>query len=220
MVTHNETSTGVTNDLESIAKVVKGAGKLLLVDAISSLSSVDLQTDKWGCDVVISGSQKGWMVPPGMALVASAGMPGRRGRRPRCALSTGTIGKCRSYLEKVRILDAAVSIVFAFSVALDMMLKEGLPAIFARHKKVAAMTREGVKAMGMKLFAADEKYASNTRYFGTVPGRPRWQEIPAGTEGRIRRGYIGGQQKLTGRYSVSGTSALSVNRISRKSLQR
>ena len=70
MVTHNETSTGVTNPLEAISQVVKEAGKLLLVDAISSLSSIDLPVDKWGCDVVISGSQKGWMVPPGMAFAS------------------------------------------------------------------------------------------------------------------------------------------------------
>lgn len=69
-ITHNETSTGVTNDLKSLAKVVKDAGKLLVVDAISSMSSLPLPTDEWNCDVVISGSQKGWMVPPGMAFVS------------------------------------------------------------------------------------------------------------------------------------------------------
>ena len=70
LVTHNETSTGVTNDLEAIASVVRKYDKLLLVDAISSLGCIDLQVDNWGCDVVVTGSQKGWMVPPGLAFVS------------------------------------------------------------------------------------------------------------------------------------------------------
>ena len=70
LVTHNETSTGVTNDLKSISAIVKEFDKLLLVDAISGLGSVDLPVDAWQCDVVVSGSQKGWMVPPGLAMVS------------------------------------------------------------------------------------------------------------------------------------------------------
>ncbi len=199
MVTHNETSTGVTNDLEAIAKVVKGAGKLLLVDAVSSLSSIDLQTDNWGCDVVVSGSQKGWMVPPGMAMVSISKDAWKAWEKAKMPRFYWDFGKCRSYLEKgENPWTPAISIVFAFSVALDMMLKEGLPAIFERHKKISAMTREGVKAMGMKLFAADEKYASNT--VTSV-------RFPEGVDGKKMRQILnqefgivtaGGQQKLDG----------------------
>src|SRR4030065_1737769 len=70
LVTHNETSTGVTNDVRAISKVVKDAGQLLIVDAISSLGSIHLPVDELGCDVVITASQKGWMVPPGLAIVS------------------------------------------------------------------------------------------------------------------------------------------------------
>ncbi len=70
LVTHNETSTGVTNDLEAIAAVVKRFEKLLIVDAISSIGSINCPVDKWNCDVVVSGSQKGWMVPPGLAFIS------------------------------------------------------------------------------------------------------------------------------------------------------
>src|SRR5262249_19566781 len=70
LVTHNETSTGVTNDLAAIAEVVRRSGALLLVDGISSVGSIEIKTDAWGCDVVLSGSQKGWMVPPGLAMVS------------------------------------------------------------------------------------------------------------------------------------------------------
>ncbi len=70
LVTHNETSTGVTNDLAAISKVVREFDKLLIVDAISSLGCINLPTDDWGCDVVITGSQKGWMAPPGASMVS------------------------------------------------------------------------------------------------------------------------------------------------------
>src|SRR5207253_8043291 len=69
-ITHNDTSTGVMNDLEPLARVVKDAGRLLVVDAISSLGSVPLPVDAWGCDVVVTGSQKSFMVPPGLAFVS------------------------------------------------------------------------------------------------------------------------------------------------------
>ncbi len=69
LVTHNETSTGVTNDLGTINAIIKEFDKLILVDAISGLGSIDLQVDAWHCDVAITGSQKGWMVPPGLAMV-------------------------------------------------------------------------------------------------------------------------------------------------------
>ena len=71
LITHNETSTGITNDIETMAGIIKGEfNKLLLVDAISSLGSIPLRTDAWGLDVVVSASQKGWMCPPGIAMIA------------------------------------------------------------------------------------------------------------------------------------------------------
>jgi aspartate aminotransferase-like enzyme len=69
-VTHNETSTGVTNDLESLSAAIKEFDKLLVVDAVSSLSSINLPVDNWQCDVVVTGSQKGWMIPPGLSMVS------------------------------------------------------------------------------------------------------------------------------------------------------
>ena len=69
-VTHNETSTGITNDLEAIARVVKARDRLFVVDAVSSLGAIDLPVDRWGCDVVLTCSQKAWMVPPGLAFVS------------------------------------------------------------------------------------------------------------------------------------------------------
>jgi aspartate aminotransferase-like enzyme len=162
-ITHNETSTGVTNDLKTLAKVVKDAGKLLVVDAISSLSSVPLLTDDWGCDVVISGSQKGWMVPPGMAFAsvsAEAWKARAAAKLPNFYWDFSRAKK--SYDEKKENpWTPAVSIILQLSVALKMIHKEGLNNVFARHAKVADMVRNGSKKMGLTLFA-DPKYASNT----------------------------------------------------------
>lgn len=162
LITHNETATGVTNDLESISAVVKGAGKLLLVDAISSLGSVNLPVDDWHCDVTVTASQKGWMAPPGLAMVsvgpegwqahASAGMP-------RYTLDFTT---AKEYADKgFTPWTPAISVVFALSVSLEMMMKEGLHDIVARHVRIGNAVREGAKSLGLSLFA-DEKYASNT----------------------------------------------------------
>jgi aspartate aminotransferase-like enzyme len=162
LVTHNETSTGVTNDLASISSVVKEFDKLLLVDAISSLGSINLPVDDWRCDVTVTGSQKGWMAPPGLAMVSvnqEAWQAHETARMPRFYWD---FAQAKSYLEKGQTpWTPAVSTIFALSVALEMMLKEGLPNIIARHARVSQAAREGVKSLGLSLFA-EEGYASNT----------------------------------------------------------
>ena len=162
LVTHNETSTGVTNDLAAISKVVKEAGKLLLVDAISSLGSINVPVDEWHCDVVATGSQKGWMVPPGMAMVSVSEEAWQAHAKAKMPRFYWDFSKAKSYLEQGQTpWTPAVSIMFAFQVALDMILKEGLPNVVARHERIAKIARDGVKSLGLSLFA-DEKYASNT----------------------------------------------------------
>jgi aspartate aminotransferase-like enzyme len=162
LVTHNETSTGVTNDLASISSVVKEFDKLLLVDAISSLGSINLPVDEWHCDVTITGSQKGWMVPPGMAMVSVSQEAWRAHDSARMPRFYWDFAQARSYLERGQTpWTPAISVVFVLSVALDMMLKEGLPNIIARHARVGGAAREGVKSLGLSLFA-EETYASNT----------------------------------------------------------
>ena len=162
LVTHNETSTGITNDLKAVSAAVKTAGKLLLVDCISSLGSVNVPVDDWGIDVAISGSQKGWMVPPGMAMisVSDAGWQAyAQAKMPRFYLD---LGKAKAGLEKGQTpWTPSVSVVFAFQVALKMMLAEGIENIFARHQRLGKFTRDGLKSLGLTLLA-DERYASNT----------------------------------------------------------
>ncbi len=162
LVTHNETSTGVTNDLASISSVVKEFDKLLLVDAISSLGSINLPVDDWHCDVTVTGSQKGWMVPPGLAMVSVSQEAWQAHASARMPRFYWDFAQAKSYLEKGQTpWTPAISTVFALSISLEMMLKEGLPNIIARHAQVARTAREGVKSLGLSLFA-EEDYTSNT----------------------------------------------------------
>jgi len=162
LVTHNETSTGVTNDLRAIGSLVKDYDKLLLVDAVSSLGSIDLPVDEWHCDIAITASQKGWMVPPGLAMISvspEAWKAHARAGIPRAYFDFAYTKECieKGYLPWT----PAISLLFALSVSLKMMLEEGLANIVARHAQVGQAARDGVKSLGLALFA-DENYASNT----------------------------------------------------------
>jgi aspartate aminotransferase-like enzyme len=162
LVTHNETSTGVTNDLASISSAVKEFDKLLLVDAISSLGSIYLPVDDWHCDVTVTASQKGWMAPPGLAMVSVSQEAWQAQAKAKMPRFYWDFTQARSYLEKGQTpWTPSISTVFALSVSLEMMLKEGLPNIVARHARVGKAARAGVKSLGLSLFA-DENYASNT----------------------------------------------------------
>jgi aspartate aminotransferase-like enzyme len=162
LITHNETSTGVTCDMKSLSKVVKDAGKLLVVDAISSLSSIDLPVDDWNCDIVVTGSQKGWMIPPGLAMISVSEEAWKAHASATMPRVYWDFTRAKSYLEKGQTpWTPAVSLIFALDVALQMMLDEGPQNIIARHSRVAEKARQGIKSLGLSLFA-DEKYASNT----------------------------------------------------------
>ena len=162
IVTHNETSTGVTNDLETIARVVKERGKLLIVDGISSVGSIDLKADDWGCDIVLSGSQKGWMAPPGLAFASVSALAWERQARATLPRFYWDFAAAKKYLEHGETpWTPAVSVFYALDVSLRAMRAEGREAIFARHARVAEHCRDGVRAKGLRLYA-DPKHASNT----------------------------------------------------------
>ncbi len=199
LITHNETSTGVTNDLASLSRVVKEFDKLLLVDGVSSMSSIDLPVDSWQCDVVVSGSQKGWMTPPGLAMVSvseKAWQANGKAKIPRFYLD---FTRAKRYLERDQTpWTPAVSTIYALAAGLELLSKEGLPNVFARHARAAGVAREGVKSLGLSLFA-DEAFASNTVTAVNVP-----PELDVSKLRRILReehGVIlsGGQQKLEGK---------------------
>jgi aspartate aminotransferase-like enzyme len=170
LVTHNETSTGVTNDLEAIAGVVKGEfDKLLLVDGISSVCSLPLRTDAWGCDVVATASQKGWMLPPGLAFISFS-------QRAWEAHATATmpryyfdVSQFQRYYEKGQPpYTPALSVFFALDLAMEKIVAEGIGGLLERHASIARMTRDGIKELGLSIFP-DERVASDTVTAVSVP---------------------------------------------------
>ena len=200
LVTHNETSTGVANDMESIAKAVRKHGDILiLVDAVSSMSSIPLPVDKWDLDAVASGSQKGWMVPPGVTMVSMSARAWKAYEQAKIPRFYFDVGKAMDFFKRGQTpWTPAISIFFGLDVALDLLLKEGLESVFARHKRCGDLARKGAKGLGLQLFA-DERYASNT---------VTAVKVPEGVDGAaltkmLREEYDtvlgGGQQHLAGK---------------------
>ncbi len=156
-VVHSETSTGVVADVQALAAVAKEADALVVVDAVSSLGAVPLETDAWGIDVVVSGSQKALMCPPGLAFVSvspAALDAAARSSAPRFVYDWERTRAAQAKLDAP--FTPAVSLVRALDVALGMLLDEGLEAAFARHARLGRACREGAKAMGLDLFSPDE----------------------------------------------------------------
>jgi aspartate aminotransferase-like enzyme len=154
-VVQSETSTGVVADVQAIAAAAKDAGALAVVDAVSSLGAVPCEADAWGLDVVVSGSQKALMTPPGLGTCAvSEAAYAATGSTPRYYFDWA---RTRAAQKK---LDAAftppVSLVAALDVALGLLLDEGLDAVFERHVRLGRAARAGAKAMGLELFSPDE----------------------------------------------------------------
>lgn len=152
--THSETSTGVLNDLEAIAAVVRQTPALLVVDAITSLGVVDLPTDAWGLDVVVGASQKAIMLPPGLAfacLSERAWAAAGRALLPRYYFNFLTERKSQAGHQTA--WTPAVSLIAGLKAALDLLQAEGLPGIFARHERLARATRAAIAALGLSLFA-------------------------------------------------------------------
>jgi serine---pyruvate transaminase len=154
---HSETSTGVVSDIQALAATAKEAGALVVVDAVSSLGAVPVETDAWGIDVLVSGSQKALMCPPGLAFcsVSPAALEAAaRSTSPRFVLDWERTRKGQAKLDAP--FTPAVSLVKALDVALGILLDEGLEAAFDRHMRLGRACREGAKAMGLELFSPDE----------------------------------------------------------------
>jgi aspartate aminotransferase-like enzyme len=156
-LTHSETSTGVVCDVQSLAAVAIEAGAIVVVDAVSSLGAVPLETDAWGLDVVVSGSQKALMTPPGLAFTSVS--PAAFEAAQKATAQRFVLDWERTRMAQAK-LDApftpAVSLVGALNVAMGLLLDEGLESAFDRHTRLGRACREGAKAMGLELFSPDE----------------------------------------------------------------
>jgi len=200
IITHNETSTGVTNDLATVSQIVKGEfGKLLLVDAISSIGSIPCPVDAWDLDVVATASQKGWMAPPGLAMVSVSQQAWEAAAEAKMPRFYFDFAAAKRYFEIGQTpWTPAVSVYYAMDAALGLLLKEGMENVFARHAQVAQMCRDGIKNLGLELFA-DESIASDTVTAIRVP-----EEVEAARLLRLLRteyGVVlaGGQANLQGK---------------------
>lgn len=150
LTTLSETSTGAVMDIEGISRVVKAAGKLIAVDCISGLVAEPLETDKWGLDIVVSGSQKGFMLPPGLAYISLSKAAIEKAQTTK---STSFYFNLKKYLKDPLPWTPAVNLIYQQRAAVDMLLKEGMENVWARHAVMGKATREAVKAMGLELFS-------------------------------------------------------------------
>lgn len=155
-VTQSETSTGVLHDIESIAKVVKGHNVLLIVDAITGIGVHPLMIDDWKIDIAVTGSQKGCMLPPGLAFVCVAPSAWESIEKSKLPKYYWDLKKMRKNLgNKTTAYTPAVSLIMAAGKALSMIKEEGIENVWKRHARLAHATREGIKALGLELFAGD-----------------------------------------------------------------
>lgn len=155
IVTHNETSTGVTNDIEAIGKIVSKTEKLFIIDAISSVGGLDIQTDNWGIDIVIGSSQKALMAPPGLAFVSVSPKAWEAHKNSKLPKFYWNYSAYRKGLEQEELPDApytpAISLMMAQHEAINLIKEEGLQNVFARHRRLALATQAGVQALGLEL---------------------------------------------------------------------
>lgn len=199
IITHSETSTGVLNDLETINRHVKTHGEaLIIVDAVTSLGAVNLPIDAWGLDVVASGSQKGYMIPPGLGFVsvsAKAWSAYKTAKLPRFYLDLGPYKKTAD--KNTNPFTPPVNLVVALQAALRMMKAEGLESIFARHLRLMRATREAIKALSLPLLAPDE--AASPAITSVAPLTVESEQIRSVMKKRFDIVLAGGQDDFKGK---------------------
>ncbi|QKQ76940.1 alanine--glyoxylate aminotransferase family protein [Nostoc sp. TCL240-02] len=157
IITHSETSTGVLNDLETINRHVKEHGEaLIIVDAVTSLGAFNLPVDAWDLDIVASGSQKGYMIPPGLGFVSvspKAWEAYKTAKLPKYYLDLGKYRKATA--KNTTPFTPPVNLIVALHTTLRIMKEEGLESIFARHERLKNATRAAIQGLNLPLFAAD-----------------------------------------------------------------
>jgi len=196
--TQCETSTGVANDIAAIGRVIKNTDAVLVVDAISSLGAIDLKTDEWACDIVVSGSQKGLMLPPGLGFISVSHKALKLIENSKSPRYYFDLRRAKSALDKNDTpFTSSITLITALNEALRMIRQDGLDVVFDRHKKMAEATRGAVKALGLELFAPEDGSDVVTAV-----------KVPAGLDGEklvktMRDTYgvtiAGGQEELKGK---------------------
>jgi len=157
LLTHNETSTGVMNDIEALAKARGGHPALIMVDAVSSLAAMDLRMDAWGIDLVATGSQKALMIPPGLGFIAMnerAWAAQAEAKMPKFYWDAQAVKK--SLAKGQNPYTPPVSLFFGLTEAIKCIEEEGLANVFTRHRRLRDMLRQGLQALGLEPLAASD----------------------------------------------------------------
>lgn len=161
LLVHSETSTGVVSDIRSLVAACNEAGAISVVDAISSLGAVPLETDAWGVDVVVTGSQKALMTPPGLAFASVSDRAWAKTEEATLPRFYWDWARARSnQVTDNTPFTPATSNVVALNLALELILAEGLDNVFARHVALGRACRAGAKAMGLELYSPDDDSAA------------------------------------------------------------
>lgn len=195
----SETSTGVYHDIEAVASIVrKFDDKIFIVDAISALVAHDLKMDAWGIDVLIGGSQKGLMLPPGLAFVGISDKAWKFAEKAKCPRFYFNFKKERESLSKNQTnFTSPVTLIIGLNECLKLLQKEGLENAFARHRRLANATREAVKALGLELFSRESP--SNAVTAIKSPGGLDGQEIYKNLRVKYGITAAGGQGQAKGK---------------------
>jgi aspartate aminotransferase-like enzyme len=164
LVQATETSTGVNHDIKAIAEIVKKRDDtIFVVDAISSLVAHDIQTDEWGIDVMVGGSQKGLMLPPGLAFVSVSEKAWKASEDSKAPSFYFNFKKEREAQAKNQTnFTSAVTLIIGLNESLKLLQKEGLQNVFTRHARLADATRKAVQALGLELYAKESPSNSLT----------------------------------------------------------
>ncbi|MEX0267997.1 alanine--glyoxylate aminotransferase family protein [Leptolyngbyaceae cyanobacterium UHCC 1019] len=199
IITHSETSTGVLNDLVAINRHVKAHEEaLIIVDTVTSLGAVSIPTDELGLDVVASGSQKGYMIPPGLSFVAVSAKAWKAYATAKLPRFYFDLGKYKKDAAKnTTPFTPAINLIFALQAALQMMKAEGLENIFARHQRLTQATRAAVKAMGLPLLASDEN--ASAAITAVMPDQVDAEKVRSVMKKRFDIVLAGGQDHLKGK---------------------
>jgi len=149
-----ETSTGVVEDIQGLGRALKGSAALLIVDAVSGLAVDELRSDEWGVDVVVSASQKGLMLPPGLAFLSLSPRAWERAEKSSSPRFYWDLREYREFAQRgLTPYTPAISLLFGLKEVLSMIEEEGVEGIWARHRRLAQATRKGIEALGLELFS-------------------------------------------------------------------
>jgi aspartate aminotransferase-like enzyme len=197
-LTHSETSTGAATDVKTLTKVIhENSNALVCVDGITAVGAHEMRFDEWGIDVCVTGSQKGLMIPPGLAFVALS-------KRAIEAIETSKLPRfyldlkkaLKSYADNDTPWTPAVSLIIGVDLALQKIREEGIENVWARHKRLANAIRAGVVGAGLKLFSEFPSFAVTPVW---VPEGVEWKQFNKILKGKYGITIAGGQDDFTGK---------------------